>query len=106
MDQIPLRRVTIQGSWPPVPLWYEHRLQSLLEVECPIGNAIVYPHIVKLMVLLTNPMWISLLLLGSAKAKSLYLDILLLPADKPVWIYPPTADLLFWKILRNEKSRP
>jgi len=37
--------------------------------------------------LLTNPMWISLLLLGSAKAKSLYLDILLLPADKPAWIY-------------------
>ena len=39
------------------------------------------------MILLTDPLWISLLLLSSARAKSLYLDTLLLPADKPVWIY-------------------
>ena len=39
------------------------------------------------MILLTDPRWISLLLLSSARAKSLYLDTLLLPADKPVWIY-------------------
>jgi len=39
------------------------------------------------MILVTDPCWISLLLLSSAKAKSLYLDPLLLPADKPVWIY-------------------
>ncbi|MFQ5452496.1 MAG: hypothetical protein ACE5DQ_02950 [Candidatus Paceibacterota bacterium] len=39
------------------------------------------------MVLLTDPRWISLLLLSSARAKSLYLDTLLLPADKPGWIY-------------------
>ncbi len=58
------------------------------------------------MILVTDPRWISLLLLSSAGAKSLDIDTLLLPADKPVWIYPPTADLLFWKILRNEKSRP
>jgi hypothetical protein len=64
------------------------------------------PHIVKLMILLTDPLWTSLLLLSSARAKSLDIVPLLLPADKPVWIYPPTADLLFWKILRNEKSRP
>jgi len=38
-------------------------------------------------ILVTDPRWISLLLLSSARAKSLYLDTLLLPADKPVWIY-------------------
>ena len=45
------------------------------------------PHIVKLTVLATVPHWISLLLLRSKRAKSLYFDLLLLPADKPVWIY-------------------
>jgi hypothetical protein len=45
------------------------------------------PHIVKLMIFATDPRWISLLLLSSVRAKSLYLDTLLLPADKPVWIY-------------------
>ena len=39
------------------------------------------------MILATDPRWISLLLLSAAKAKSLYLDTLLLPADKLVWIY-------------------
>jgi hypothetical protein len=39
------------------------------------------------MILLADPSWISLLLLSSERAKSLYLDILLLPADKPVWVY-------------------
>ena len=39
------------------------------------------------MILAADPCWISLLLLSAAKAKSLYLDPLLLPADKPVWIY-------------------
>ncbi len=36
------------------------------------------PHIVKLMVLVTDPPWISLLLLSSARAKPLYLDVLVL----------------------------
>ena len=39
------------------------------------------------MILLTDPRWTSLLLLSSARANLLYLDTLLLPADKPVWIY-------------------
>ena len=39
------------------------------------------------MIQATNPRWINLLLLGSERAKSLYLDTLLLPADKPVWFY-------------------
>ena len=45
------------------------------------------PHIVMLVVLVTDPLWISLLLLSSSRAKLLYIDTLLLPADKPVWIY-------------------
>jgi hypothetical protein len=44
-------------------------------------------HIVKLMILATDPRWIGLLLLSSARDKSLYIDTLLLPADKPIWIY-------------------
>jgi len=39
------------------------------------------------MILVTDPRWISLLLLSSARAKLLDIDLLLLPADKPVWIY-------------------
>ena len=39
------------------------------------------------MILVTDPRWISLLLLSSAGAKSLVIDTLLLPADKPDWIY-------------------
>jgi len=39
------------------------------------------------MILLTDPLWINLLLLSAAKAKSLYLDTFLLAADKPAWIY-------------------
>ncbi len=39
------------------------------------------------MILLTDPLWTSLLLLSSARAKSLDIVPLLLPADKPVWIY-------------------
>jgi len=39
------------------------------------------------MILVTDPRWISLLLLSSAGAKSLDIDTLLLPADKPDWIY-------------------
>lgn len=39
------------------------------------------------MILVTDHRWISLLLLSSAGAKSLVIDTLLLPADKPVWIY-------------------
>jgi len=45
------------------------------------------PHIVELIILATDSRWISLLLLSSARAKLLYLDTLLLPADRPVWIY-------------------
>jgi hypothetical protein len=52
------------------------------------------------MILLTDPLWISLLLLCSARAKLLYIDTLLLPADKPVWIY------FFGRFSGNEKSRP
>jgi hypothetical protein len=37
--------------------------------------------------LATDPRWVSLLLLSSAGAELLYLDTLLLPADKPDWIY-------------------
>jgi hypothetical protein len=36
------------------------------------------------MIKATDPRWISLLLLSSARAKLLYLVKLLLPADKPV----------------------
>jgi hypothetical protein len=39
------------------------------------------------MILLTDPLWTSMLLLSSARAKSLDIVPLLLPADKPVWIY-------------------
>jgi hypothetical protein len=39
------------------------------------------------MIQATVPHWNSLLLLSSARAKLLYFDTLLLPADKPVWIY-------------------
>ena len=39
------------------------------------------PHIVKLMILDTDPRWISLLLLSSTRAKSLYIDTLLLSAE-------------------------
>jgi hypothetical protein len=48
---------------------------------------ISFPHIVKLMILVTDPIGSPLLLLGSERAKSLYVDLLLLPADKPGWIY-------------------
>ena len=41
------------------------------------------PHIVKLKIPASDPRWISLLLLGSARAIFLYIDLLLLPADKP-----------------------
>jgi hypothetical protein len=39
------------------------------------------------MILVTDPIGSPLLLLGSERAKSLYVDLLLLPADKPGWIY-------------------
>jgi hypothetical protein len=39
------------------------------------------------MILVTDPRWVSLLLLSSAGAKSLVIDTLLLPTDKPGWIY-------------------
>jgi hypothetical protein len=39
------------------------------------------------MILVTDLIGSPLLLLGSARAKSLYIDTLLLPADKPDWIY-------------------
>jgi len=39
------------------------------------------------MVLLTDPLWISPFLLSSVRADLLDFDPLLLPADKPVWIY-------------------
>jgi len=88
--------------------WTQHNTNRFWKLLRP-GISLCHflsPHIVKLMILLTDPLWTSLLLLSSARAKSLDIVPLLLPADKPVWIYPPTADLLFWKILRNEKSRP
>ena len=50
-------------------------------------SLIMFPHIVKLMILVTDPIGSPLLLLGSERAKSLYVDLLLLPADKPGWIY-------------------
>jgi hypothetical protein len=39
------------------------------------------------MILVTDPIGSPLLLLSSARAKSLYIDTLFLPADKPAWIY-------------------
>jgi hypothetical protein len=39
------------------------------------------PHIVKLMILVTDPIGSSLLLLSSVRAKSLYIDTLFLPAE-------------------------
>jgi hypothetical protein len=48
---------------------------------------VIVPHIVQLLVLLTDPRWISLVLLRSVRAKSLVFVTLLLPADKPIWIY-------------------
>jgi len=39
------------------------------------------------MIQATDPRWINLLLLSSTRAKSLYIDTLLVPADKPGWIY-------------------
>jgi hypothetical protein len=39
------------------------------------------------MILVTDPIGSPLLLLGSERAKLLYVDLLLLPADKPEWIY-------------------
>jgi hypothetical protein len=45
------------------------------------------PHIVKLTILVIDPVGSPLLLLRSARAKLLDIDPLLLPADKPVWIY-------------------
>ncbi|MFB0551823.1 MAG: hypothetical protein ACETWQ_00785 [Phycisphaerae bacterium] len=47
---------------------------------------ILFPHIVKLMVLVHDPVGSPLLLLCSERAKSLDIDPLLIPADKPVWI--------------------
>ncbi len=45
------------------------------------------PHIVKLMVLVIDPVGSPLLLLRSERAKLLDIDQLLLPAEKPDWIY-------------------
>jgi len=49
------------------------------------------------MILLTDPHWISLLLLSSARAKSLYFVTLLLPADKPV-------EFTFWEDSQEMKK--
>jgi hypothetical protein len=51
------------------------------------------------MILLADPLWISLLLLSSARAKWLYLVTLLLPAGKPV-------EFTFWEDSQEGKKPP
>ena len=54
--------------------------------------SIFVPHIAKSTIFVTDPVGSPLLLLSVKIAKLLDIDTLLLPANKPVWIYLPPAE--------------